>query len=147
MRGFVLLIITLVTFSADKLARADDELSFNRDIRPILSDTCFFCHGPDAEHREADLRLDIEEFAKQDAIEPGNASTSELISRITSSDPDELMPHPTAICGSLPNPLEELDGIDGRRMVPPRSVRFDKCGQYCVDREERIERRKRQRKG
>ena len=60
--------------------------------------------------------------------------------------PDELVPHPTAICGSLPNPLEELDGIDGRRMVPPRSVRFDKCGQYCVDREERIERRKRQRK-
>ncbi|MGB1813866.1 MAG: PSD1 and planctomycete cytochrome C domain-containing protein [Rubripirellula sp.] len=94
MRGFVLLIITLVTFSADRLARADDELSFNRDIRPILSDTCFFCHGPDAEHREADLRLDIEEFAKQDAIEPGNASTSELISRITSSDPDELMPPP-----------------------------------------------------
>lgn len=94
MRGIVPLIITLVTCTTGTHTHADDELSFNRDIRPILSDTCFFCHGPDAEHRKADLRLDIEEFAKQDAIEPGNASMSELIARITSSDPDELMPPP-----------------------------------------------------
>ncbi|MGI9445375.1 MAG: PSD1 and planctomycete cytochrome C domain-containing protein [Rubripirellula sp.] len=94
MRGFVTLIITLALFVTSTTAHADDELSFNRDIRPILSDTCFFCHGPDAEHREADLRLDREESAKQDAIEPGNASASELIARITSSDPDELMPPP-----------------------------------------------------
>ena len=105
MRGFVLLIITLVTFSADRLARADDELSFNRDIRPILSDTCFFCHGPDAEHREADLRLDIEEFAKQDAIEPGNASTSELISRITSSTTCVI---PRYVCNRIISYLELL---------------------------------------
>ncbi len=94
MRGFVTLIIILVLFVIGTAAHADDELSFNRDIRPILSDTCFFCHGPDAEHREADLRLDREESAKQDAIEPGSASASELIARITSSDPDELMPPP-----------------------------------------------------
>ena len=94
MRGIVPLIITLVTCTTGTHAHADDELSFNRDIRPILSDTCFFCHGPDAEHRKADLRLDIEEIAKQDAIEPGNASVSELIARITSNDPDELMPPP-----------------------------------------------------
>jgi hypothetical protein len=94
MRGFVPFIITLVTFATGTPTQADNELSFNRDIRPILSDTCFFCHGPDAEHREADLRLDMEEFAKQDAIAPGNASASELIARITSSDPDELMPPP-----------------------------------------------------
>ncbi len=94
MRGFVPIITLLLTCASSTLIRAGDELSFNRDIRPILSDTCFFCHGPDSEHREADLRLDIEELAKQDAIEPGNASVSEMIARITSSDPDELMPPP-----------------------------------------------------
>jgi hypothetical protein len=94
MRGLVLIITLVSTFATGSHAHAGDELSFNRDIRPILSDTCFFCHGPDAEHREADLRLDVEEFAKQDAIDAGNASTSELIARITSGDPDELMPPP-----------------------------------------------------
>ena len=89
MRGFVPIITLLLTCASSTLIRAGDELSFNRDIRPILSDTCFFCHGPDSEHREADLRLDIEELAKQDAIEPGNASVSEKNARITTSDPDE----------------------------------------------------------
>lgn len=94
MRGFAPFVITLVIFATGTPAHADDELSFNRDIRPILSDSCFFCHGPDAEHREADLRLDLEEFAKQDVTEAGNVGSSELIARITSSDPDELMPPP-----------------------------------------------------
>ncbi len=73
---------------------AADELSFNRDIRPILSDTCFFCHGPDAAHREADLRLDVEEIAKEYAIVPGDVDASDFVSRIISGDPDELMPPP-----------------------------------------------------
>ncbi len=72
---------------------ADDSISFNRDIRPILSDTCFFCHGPDRAHREADLRLDVEEAAKEQAIVPGDLE-SELIVRITSDDPDMRMPPP-----------------------------------------------------
>ncbi len=71
-----------------------DELSFNRDIRPILSDSCFFCHGPDPTHREADLRLDQEDHAKDYAIVPGDLEGSELIARITADDPDELMPPP-----------------------------------------------------
>ncbi len=70
---------------------ADEAVSFNRDIRPILSDACFFCHGPDAAHREADLRLDLEQGAKETAIVPGDL-TSELITRITSEDPDTRMP-------------------------------------------------------
>ncbi|MCA8997659.1 MAG: PSD1 domain-containing protein [Planctomycetaceae bacterium] len=69
-------------------------MSYNREIRPLLSDRCFFCHGPDAEHREADLRLDVEDAAKEYAIVPGDIETSELVSRITADDPELLMPPP-----------------------------------------------------
>ncbi len=86
----------------------DGDLSFNRDIRPILSDTCFFCHGPDPAHREADLRLDIEADAKDHAIVPGNLEESELIARITSSDADELMPPPESGKKLSPQQIELL---------------------------------------
>ncbi len=69
-------------------------LSFNRDVRPILSDKCFFCHGPEEEHRGAGLRLDEAESAYAVAIEPGDPEASELIARITSDDEDLLMPPP-----------------------------------------------------
>ena len=71
---------------------ADEAVDFQRDIRPILSDNCFQCHGPDEEHREADLRLDDEEAAHQHAVIPGNPSESEFIVRITSDDADLKMP-------------------------------------------------------
>lgn len=71
---------------------ADDSVDFNRDIRPILSDACFHCHGPDPGTREADLRLDREVDAKADAIVAGDSASSELIRRIRSTDPDEVMP-------------------------------------------------------
>ena len=75
-------------------ASADDnpaEVRFNRDIRPILADTCYHCHGPDKARRKADLRLDTEEGAKA-AIAPGKPHASELVRRVTSTDPDERMP-------------------------------------------------------
>jgi hypothetical protein len=73
------------------------KLSFNRDIRPILTNNCFACHGPDANHREADLRLDVREVAvEMDAIVPGSPEKSELVSRILSSDPEKQMPPPKA---------------------------------------------------
>lgn len=66
------------------------EVDFNRDIRPILSDKCFFCHGPDAHERKADLRLDTEAGATLDlggyaAVVPGSTERSELVARINDS--------------------------------------------------------------
>ena len=76
---------------------AADPVDFNRDIRPILSDNCFECHGPDAEQRQTELRLDTREglFRTTDehsSVVPGDVAKSELFRRISSSDPDERMP-------------------------------------------------------
>jgi hypothetical protein len=69
------------------------ELSYNRDIRPILSDNCFYCHGPDGNHRKAKLRLDMREDALQsEAFIPGEAEKSELVRRIFTADDDDRMP-------------------------------------------------------
>jgi hypothetical protein len=76
-------------------APAAPAVSFNRDIRPILSDNCFFCHGPDATHRQADLRLDQREGAvAAKAIVPGKPAESGIVARIRSTAPDEVMPPP-----------------------------------------------------
>ena len=74
-------------------------VDFNRDIRPLLSENCFACHGPDAETREADLRLDEEESTKEDrggyaAVVAGDIEASELVRRIESTDEFEQMPPP-----------------------------------------------------
>ncbi len=71
--------------------------NFSRDILPILSDTCFACHGPDAKSREADLRLDQQESAlrtEKPIILPGKSGDSELMKRILSTDPEAVMPPP-----------------------------------------------------
>jgi hypothetical protein len=73
-------------------ARADDTVRFDRDIRPILSDNCFFCHGPDKKQRKASLRLDDRDVAvKKGAIVPGKPDDSELVARILATD-DNVMP-------------------------------------------------------
>ena len=87
------------------------EVDFNRDVRPILSEACFQCHGPDAEHREADLRLDIasQALAKLDdhfAIVPGNLSESTVVERITSTDADLRMPPPDSERKLSPSQIE-----------------------------------------
>jgi hypothetical protein len=79
-------------------ANADEKVNFNEQVRPILS-TCFYCHGPDEKHREADLRLDRRDAALADlggyaAIVPGHPEKSELIQRVSSHDKDEMMPPP-----------------------------------------------------
>ena len=72
-----------------------EKVAFNRDIRPLLSDNCFSCHGPDASHRQADLRLDLRDDAiTAGAIVPGKPAESSLVTRILATDPDEIMPPP-----------------------------------------------------
>lgn len=74
-------------------AGASAKLEFNRDIRPILSDHCFRCHGPDKSHRKAKLRLDLRDAAlEREAFVPGKPEESEIIRRINATDPDDLMP-------------------------------------------------------
>src|SRR5437773_4534559 len=89
-------ILSLSSFiSAGFAATSSDKISYNRDIRPVLSDNCFFCHGPDKNKRKGKLRLDVREeaIAKQ-AIVPGKPEESELIKRVFTSNADDLMPPP-----------------------------------------------------
>src|SRR5947209_17164698 len=73
-------------------------LGYNRDIRPILSENCFPCHGADSAARKANLRLDRFEDAilprkdSQPAVVPGKPEASAMVSRITATDPDDIMP-------------------------------------------------------
>ncbi len=92
-------IILVGTWCAASGARAADvdRIEFNRDIRPILADRCFPCHGPDAGRRKAGLRLDTDKGAKADlggrsAVVPGKPDESELLDRITSADKSQRMP-------------------------------------------------------
>lgn len=88
----------LITFALATSALAEP-IDFSKQIRPILSENCFFCHGPDEKKREAGLRLDDETSSKKNndgviAVVPGNPDKSALIERIVSKDPDEVMPPP-----------------------------------------------------
>ena len=77
--------------------QAAERIDFNRDIRPLLSDNCFACHGPDANHREADLRLDQRDSlldVERAIVISENPDESELLARIISDDPDVKMPPP-----------------------------------------------------
>jgi hypothetical protein len=87
------LAFTLLVSGALGQAAEQARANFNQAIRPILSDNCFACHGPDQNKRKGKLRLDVREDAiAKKAIVPGKPDESELIARISSRDPDELMP-------------------------------------------------------
>ncbi|MCS1409725.1 MAG: hypothetical protein M2R45_02909 [Verrucomicrobia subdivision 3 bacterium] len=86
-----------LVFVAAFSAYAETEIRFNRDIRAILSDKCYRCHGPDKNARKAKLRLDIESEAKADrggyrVIDSDHPAKSELLARITATDPNDRMP-------------------------------------------------------
>src|SRR4051794_5516025 len=90
----------LVAIAGTATARAGDRVDFNRDVRPILSDKCFACHGPDQPRRKAGLRLDTREGAYAEAesgspaVVPGKLEESELYARISSQDDLDRMPPP-----------------------------------------------------
>lgn len=80
---------------ADSSGAAAQRIEFNRDIRPIITQNCYACHGPDKNQRKAKLRLDVREVAlDRGAIVPGKPAESKLVEHIFSEDPDEIMPPP-----------------------------------------------------
>src|SRR5437764_3577493 len=90
-RGSLVLVVCSIA------AAQTETIEFNRDIRPIFSDKCYTCHGPDESKRKSKLRLDTEAGAKSDlgghfAIVPGNLAQSELIRRVTSGDARRMPP-------------------------------------------------------
>ncbi|MBO0723775.1 MAG: DUF1549 domain-containing protein, partial [Blastocatellia bacterium] len=93
-----ILLIIIFFMYPDRKVGAEGEISFNRDIRPIFSDTCFRCHGPDKNARQAGLRLDIRDEATRKTksgivpIVPGNPDESEIVHRIFANDEAEMMP-------------------------------------------------------
>jgi hypothetical protein len=96
--GLIFLAVAALTCAAGTATAADRDrpaLEYNRDIRPILAENCFACHGPDSAARKADLRLDRREAAiEAGAIVPKESESSEMIARINSKDRDEVMPPP-----------------------------------------------------
>ena len=96
------LVTIVLALGLSALPPADDlpaTVRFNRDIRPLLSDNCFFCHGPDSAQRKADLRLDTREGllgkpGEQGTVTPGKSDMSELALRLRETDPSRKMPPP-----------------------------------------------------
>jgi hypothetical protein len=83
-----------LALSRSSVADTRPPVSYDRDIRPILSDKCYGCHGPDAAARQAELRLDTREGLSAKVVVAGKPDKSELVARISSSDDDERMPPP-----------------------------------------------------
>ena len=103
----------LLALALGGAAAGRGEVDFNREVRPILSDKCFHCHGPDEANRKGKLRLDTREGALRvrdgvAPIVPGRAADSELLKRITSPHEDEVMPPPESKLGRLTSAEAEV---------------------------------------
>jgi len=100
-RSFVVCLAAAAGVSAAVVSAQPDRVSFNRDVRPIMSDTCFRCHGPDRNARKADMRLDLRDEATRPTrsshvpIVPGDPGKSEIIARIFATGAN-VMPPPYA---------------------------------------------------
>ena len=75
--------------------RPAGKIDYNRDIRPILAENCFACHGPDSKKRKADLRLDVHDATLKNILAPGKPAESEVLKRISSGEPSKRMPPPS----------------------------------------------------
>ncbi len=108
-----LTLLPLSALVALAFAAPGAELSYNRDIRPILSDACFSCHGPDKRARKAERRLDTSEGALAEiegvrAVVPGDLAKSDLVARIESHERDEVMPPPKSEKKLTPEQIAKL---------------------------------------
>src|SRR5882724_10970749 len=93
-QGFDFSLLSILLISAGQAAETN-QIRFNRDIRPLLSENCYACHGPDKNQRKAKLRLDVRDVAlEKEVIVPGHPEKSKLVEHIFSNDPDEVMPPP-----------------------------------------------------
>ncbi len=107
-----LLALATAGVASGAVSAADAPLTFNRDVRPILADACFHCHGPDSVTRKADLRLDTEAgfFGKDGGAEavviPGKPDESSLYERLITDNPDDLMPPPDSHKELKPGQIE-----------------------------------------
>src|SRR5215471_12603835 len=94
----ILLLAGAQAQDSKSLVQIPDRVQFNRDIRPILSENCVKCHGPNSQDRKGNLRLDLRESAfgpaesGKIALVPGDLRKSELWNRISTSDADDKMP-------------------------------------------------------
>ena len=141
--------LALVLCALTQLASATEPISFNRDIRGILSAKCYHCHGPDEQHREADLRFDQgrTELTEAGVLVPGDPEESELIRRIRSSDPDEQMPPPAAKLELTPREQELLTrwiqegaAFEGHwAFLPPRSPDVPAAREFEVPRRNEVD--------
>lgn len=133
------ILVALILSCSSEIRSAEKPVSFSRDIRPVLSQKCFHCHGPDEEDRQAELRLDEADGAEgahrvldgTQAIKPGSLEASEVWRRITSDDEYEVMPPPDSHLGAVTDKERELirrwilDGAHYERFwafVPPVDV-------------------------
>ena len=111
MRALGLLVVAIALLSGSIADAAEkppaDVVDFSRQVRPILSDKCFACHGPDEKSRKGDLRLDRRDDA-EDVLELDDEKLSELIARITSDDPEEHMPPAKSKKSLSPQQIETL---------------------------------------
>jgi hypothetical protein len=119
--------ITLLRLTLLDAAEPPQKVSFNRDILPILANNCFTCHGPDEPARKGELRLDTKDGAlrtQEPVIQPGKSGESELLKRLLSTDPEQVMPPPK----SLKKPTaEEIELI--RRWIDD-GAQWDKHWSY-----------------
>ena len=101
-------------------AAGSDPIRYSRDVRPILAEHCFACHGPDRAARKARLRLDVCDVAvAEGAIVPGKPDQSNLVARVFSADPGEIMPPPKTKKQLTPQEKETL-----KRRMPRKSSRL-----------------------
>ncbi|MGZ0169916.1 MAG: DUF1553 domain-containing protein [Planctomycetales bacterium] len=132
--GRLLMVAGIVAVAMPGLVQAQETVSFNRDVLPILSDRCFLCHGPDEAAREAELRFDLEGAVAEDVIAPGHPEKSEFFHRITSDDPDVRMPPAESKLALTKDEIDILglwikDGAKWQQhwsFIPPQKSKFPK---------------------